>query len=110
MITTIDKFFLLSIYSMLFFLFINLWIIKSCKGVDPLSQAVPAFHYLPMSLWILKDDRRSVCHSRQQVVALRVSPDKVSSAGDVIIQWDVHKDCKRQYFCQLGAHKQVDNI
>lgn len=39
-----------------------------------------------------------------------ISLDKVSTMDDNIIQWDSHKDDKRQDFCHSGAHKQVDNM
>lgn len=49
-----------------------------------------------------------ICHSHQQVVALSVSPDKVSTTDDTIIQWD-NKNATTQDSCHSGAHQQVDN-
>lgn len=51
-----------------------------------------------------------VCLSQQQIVALSISPDKVSFTDDNITQWGDHKDDKRQDFCHSGAQKEVDNI
>lgn len=62
----------------------------------------------------LKSDNMNIkgwedCHSQQQIVALSISPDKMSTTDDTVIQWDNHKDDKRWDFYHSGAHKQVDN-
>lgn len=61
--------------------------------------------------WLIMNIKgwEKTCLSQQQVLALSISLDKESSI-DAIIQWDNHKDDKRQDFCHSGAHEQVDGV